>query len=132
MRITAGTRKPATTVPDGLHPHQFEALKQELQDVAYQGKNADEAYALLTTPVVMQNGTTRPSSYLRRLGAVRFLTQEKYDAIPQKRRDWMTKEKIRVVILPAEVIAQFTTGIPGFPNKVTRLWFNAAWKEIGR
>jgi hypothetical protein len=31
-----------------------------------------------------------------------------------------------------ELNARFPTGVPGFPNRLAREWFDAAWSEAGR
>lgn len=98
---------------DRLHPHQHAALVVELQAPEYDGLSADAAFLFLAH--VGRLG--------ERLGTVRFLTREQLDAIPEKRRPE------RAVVIDAATVAAFPSGVPGFPNKLRREWFDAAWHE---
>lgn len=91
-----------------LHPHQRRAL------VAAAGAfpDAETAWAALSSP-----------DGIKGLGRTRFLTAAELAGIPEKRRP------ANVVLVTDEERAAFPTGIPGFPNKLRREWFDAAWTE---
>jgi hypothetical protein len=95
-----------------LHPHQHRALVAELRRPEYAGLSADDAFAMAL-------------SRMKALGRTRFLTRERFESMPEKRRpaEW--------VELSAEEATAFPTGVPGFPNKLSREWFDAAWREAG-
>lgn len=95
-----------------LHPHQHAALVAELRRPEYAELSADETFVRFTTP-----------HRLDALGRYRFLTQTKFDSLPEKRRP------DRVMILTDAEAVAFPTGVPGFPHKLRREWFDAAWKE---
>jgi hypothetical protein len=91
-----------------LHPHQHRAL------VAAVGAFPDAAAAFATLSA---------GDGLKGLGRTRFLTAAELAAIPEKRRP------AGVVLVTDEERAAFPTGLPGFPNKLRREWFDAAWTE---
>lgn len=91
-----------------LHPHQHTALVETLRDAT----DAESAFVELSSP-----------AGLKRIGATRFMTQAALDAMPEKHRPTAP------VIITDEQAAAFPTGIPGFPNKLRREWFDAAWSE---
>ena len=94
-----------------LHPHQHAALVAELREPRYRNKTADRVFDLVSQKNV-----------LHRLGTTRFLTQAQYDATRVK--------PALYVIVSEETASAFPTGIPGFPNKMRRAWFDAAWAEV--
>lgn len=95
-----------------LHPHQHAALLAELRQPEYRNLTADKAFGRISQP-----------NALHRLGTTRFLTQAAYDSLHPKRRP------ILFVIITEEQARAFPSGIPGFPNKLRREWFDAAWSE---
>lgn len=97
-----------------LHPHQHRALVRELASPDYDGRSPGE---------VFDRFRADPKPLLARLGRVRFLTPERLQSLPPKRRP------AGVVPLTAEEAALFPTGVPGFPNKLRREWFDRAWSE---
>ena len=94
-----------------LHPHQHRALVAELGRPEYAGLSADDAFALAR-------------SRLRALGRTRFLTRARFDALPEKRRPE------EFIGLSDDEAAAFPGGVPGFPNKLRREWFDAARAEV--
>lgn len=93
-----------------LYPHQHDALVERLKDL--KGLAADEAFALLVADKNFLG--------LRLLG---FVTKAKYDRIHPKNRSTYLR------VVSDKTAEQFPTGTPGFPNKLRREWFDAAWKE---
>ena len=95
-----------------LHPHQYRALLKALQDDKWNGKSADEVYNSLSDTVTLKN-----------LGRTRFLTQDQLEALPQKQRP------TNVVVITSTEQCLFPSGVPGFPNKLSRQCFDRAWSE---
>lgn len=94
-----------------LYPHQHRALVLELRREFYAGLAADDAYA-------------KACQAIKRLGSTRFLTAERLERLPAKLRPAL------FVLVTDDELAQFPSGIPGFPNKLRREWFDAAWREV--
>lgn len=86
--------------------HQHEALVEELKRPEFDNLSADEVFQ------AFQN-----SPYMKRLAATIFMTRTKFERLHPKRR-------------PKKVIFVEADNLPGFPNKLKREWFDAAWKEI--
>lgn len=95
-----------------LHPHQHAALVAELRRPQHAGRGADDVFAELST-----------TGGIKRLGQMRFLTQAQWDALPVKRRP------ADFTLISDADAAAFPTGVPGFPNKLRRAWFDRAWAE---
>ena len=100
-----------------LLPHQHRALVAELRKYVpgWQELDTDVAFAIMQTTL-----------WLKYLGTYHFITQSKLDKLPTKRRP----DPERTVIVMEEEIEAFPTGIPGFPNKLRREWFDSAWAEV--
>lgn len=98
-----------------LHPHQHAALVARLREPDLAGLSADAAFAALSG-----------DKNLLGLRALSFLPQPVYDALSPKRRH------PRLVPVGAEVEKQFPGGVPGFPNKLRRADFDAAFAEARR
>ena len=104
-----------------LHPHQHAALVAELRRPDYDGKSADEAFALLGPPLDSGlAGRYAPKNLTR----IRFVPAAKVAAM--RKRGASPKQLATLV----PVAGDFPTGVPGFPNKVMREWFDAAWTEV--
>jgi hypothetical protein len=98
------------TGPPKMHPHQLEALKNELKKAEYD--------KMLPLAVLWKINDT-PG--LCGLSGLRFVTADKLKEIPEDRKD-------RAVVVTDEYMAGFPTGIPGFPNAIHLADFNIAWK----
>lgn len=94
-----------------LHPHQHAALVELLRQERFADLSPDDAYTLLASD----------KNFLG-LRSLCFVPQAKYDRTPVKRRD-------RLTVADDATAAAFPGGIPGFPNKLLREWFDAAWQE---
>lgn len=95
-----------------LHPHQHRALVEYLRT---REETADEVFA-----------SFYPKSKMAlRLATVKFVTQSYLDGLRPKDLERLGPY---CVVTPEE-LARFPTGIPGFPNRLRREWFDAAWVE---
>ena len=97
-----------------LLTHQHRALVAELRKPGWQELDADPAFARMQTII-----------WLEYLGTYRFITQAKLDKLPTNRHP----DPERTVIITEEEVKAFPTGVPGFPNKLRREWFDSAGQE---
>lgn len=96
-----------------LHPHQHMAIVAELSKPEYGVLAAEAAFLFLANPARLRD----------RLGTVRFLTSTQLAALLEKHRP------LAVVLIDDATVLAFPSGVPGFPNKLRREWFDRAWTE---
>jgi hypothetical protein len=99
-------------VPEMLREHCHARLVSELRKPEYDGKSANRMFAVLTADETFCG-----------LTATRFITQAELETIPEKQRPR------NIFIVSEETVKRFPTGLPGFPNKMKRQWFDRAWVE---
>jgi len=90
-----------------MHAHHRDTLKAELAKPEYAGLSADEAFAKLG-----------PGPRVQYMTAAQIA--RRYARNPKRM-------PANVIIVGEVVAAQFPTGIPGFPHKIRREEFDAAW-----
>lgn len=101
---------------DKLYDHQHEVLKTLLSEPEYRKLKAKEAFE-----------KARTNDELYRIQILSFTSQKSVAVLSEK-----ALAAGSYVILDDEYVEKFKGGVPGFPNKLKREWFDRAWSEVKR